>query len=55
MLLSLSRYLNPLNELVKIPPKSLGLGMYQHDLSEKVLDAKLDATSIDAVAEVVLM
>jgi len=46
------RYLNPLNELVKIPPKSLGLGMYQHDLSEKVLDDKLSLTSIDAVAEV---
>eukprot|EP00571_Detonula_confervacea_P008295 CAMPEP_0172323128 /NCGR_PEP_ID=MMETSP1058-20130122/47928_1 /TAXON_ID=83371 /ORGANISM="Detonula confervacea, Strain CCMP 353" /LENGTH=785 /DNA_ID=CAMNT_0013039055 /DNA_START=85 /DNA_END=2442 /DNA_ORIENTATION=+ len=46
------RFLNPLNELVKIPPKSLGLGMYQHDLSEKVLDEKLNLTSIDAVAEV---
>eukprot|EP00581_Thalassiosira_minuscula_P008419 CAMPEP_0183708482 /NCGR_PEP_ID=MMETSP0737-20130205/4795_1 /TAXON_ID=385413 /ORGANISM="Thalassiosira miniscula, Strain CCMP1093" /LENGTH=785 /DNA_ID=CAMNT_0025936375 /DNA_START=174 /DNA_END=2531 /DNA_ORIENTATION=+ len=46
------RFLNPLNELVKIPPKSLGLGMYQHDLSEKVLDEKLSLTSIDAVAEV---
>jgi len=46
------RFLNPLNELVKIPSKSLGLGMYQHDLSEKVLDEKLRLTSIDAVAEV---
>ena len=46
------RYQNPLNELVKIPPRSLGLGMYQHDLSEKDLDDKLTATSIDAVAEV---
>eukprot|EP00546_Thalassionema_frauenfeldii_P008663 CAMPEP_0178929818 /NCGR_PEP_ID=MMETSP0786-20121207/20851_1 /TAXON_ID=186022 /ORGANISM="Thalassionema frauenfeldii, Strain CCMP 1798" /LENGTH=774 /DNA_ID=CAMNT_0020606197 /DNA_START=44 /DNA_END=2368 /DNA_ORIENTATION=+ len=46
------RYLNPLHELVKIPPRSLGLGMYQHDLSEKVLDEKLIATSIDSVAEV---
>lgn len=46
------RYLNPLNELVKIPPRSLGLGMYQHDLSEKILDEKLSLTSIDAVAEV---
>ena len=50
--LSNDRYLNPLNELVKIPPKSLGLGMYQHDLSEKILDEKLSLTSIDAVAEV---
>mmetsp|Transcript_11597 Transcript_11597/g.23233 ORF Transcript_11597/g.23233 Transcript_11597/m.23233 type:complete len:864 (+) Transcript_11597:73-2664(+) len=46
------RYLNPLAELVKVPPKSLGLGMYQHDLSEKVLDDKLTLTSIDCVAEV---
>lgn len=46
------RYLNPLAELVKVPPKSLGLGMYQHDLSEKVLDKKLTLTSIDCVAEV---
>ena len=46
------RYLNPLNELVKIPPKSLGLGMYQHDLPEKILDEKLATTSIDAVAAV---
>ena len=46
------RFLNPLDELVKIPPRSLGLGMYQHDLSEKDLDRKLTATSIDAVAEV---
>lgn len=46
------RYQNPLAELVKIPPKSLGLGMYQHDISEKDLDDKLAVTSIDAVAEV---
>lgn len=46
------RYLNPLDELVKIPPRSLGLGMYQHDLPEKVLDEKLNSTCIDAVAAV---
>jgi protein Tex len=46
------RLLNPLDELVKIPPKSLGLGMYQHDHSEKALEERLDAASIDAVAEV---
>ena len=46
------RYQNPIHELVKIPPRSLGLGMYQHDLSEKDLDDKLIATSSDAVAEV---
>lgn len=46
------RYQNPLPELVKIPPRSLGLGMYQHDLSEKELDEKLHITSVHAVAEV---
>lgn len=46
------RYQNPLPELVKIPPRSLGLGMYQHDLSEKDLDNKLHLTSVSAVAEV---
>ncbi|CAB9529575.1 S1 RNA-binding domain-containing protein 1 [Seminavis robusta] len=46
------RYQNPLPELVKIPPRSLGLGMYQHDLKETELDEKLRITSIHAVAEV---
>jgi uncharacterized protein len=49
------RLQNPLFELVKVPPKSLGLGMYQHDLSEKELDEKLDLTSVDAVATVGVM
>jgi uncharacterized protein len=39
-------------ELVKIPPRSLGLGMYQHDLTKKDLDEKLHITSVGAVAEV---
>eukprot|EP00536_Pseudo-nitzschia_multiseries_P003127 jgi/Psemu1/284210/fgenesh1_pg.44_\ len=46
------RLQNPLFELVKVPPRSLGLGMYQHDLSETVLDDQLDRTSVDAVAMV---
>jgi len=46
------RLQNPLHELVKVPPRSLGLGMYQHDLSEKELDEKLHLTSVDAVAAV---
>jgi uncharacterized protein len=46
------RLQNPLFELVKVPPRSLGLGMYQHDLSEKELDDKLQLTSVDAVATV---
>eukprot|EP00980_Cylindrotheca_fusiformis_P012959 scaffold3236_cov66-Cylindrotheca_fusiformis.AAC.25 len=46
------RLQNPLFELVKVPPRSLGLGMYQHDLSEKELDERLHLTSVDAVATV---
>jgi len=46
------RLQNPLFELVKVPPKSLGLGMYQHDLSEKELEERLHLTSVDAVAKV---
>jgi uncharacterized protein len=46
------RLLNPLFELVKVPPRSLGLGMYQHDLSEKELDERLHLGSVDAVATV---
>lgn len=46
------RLQNPMFELVKVPPKSLGLGMYQHDLSEKELDERLHLTSVDAVATV---
>ena len=46
------RLQNPLPELVKVPPRSLGLGMYQHDISEKELDEKLHLTSVDAVATV---
>jgi len=46
------RYQNPLQELVKIPPRSLGLGMYQHDFPAALLDRKLHVTSVDCVAEV---
>ena len=35
------RLRNPLSELVKIQPASLGVGMYQRDLGEKVMDARL--------------
>lgn len=33
---------DPLNEYVKVEPKHLGVGMYQHDLSEKQLNNALD-------------
>ena len=46
------RYQNALPELVKIPPRSLGLGMYQHDFKPQLLERKLHLTSVDAVAEV---
>jgi uncharacterized protein len=36
------RVLDPLAELVKIEPKSLGIGLYQHDVNQKQLSAALD-------------
>lgn len=36
------RLLDPLAELVKIDPKSIGVGLYQHDVDQKLLMAKLD-------------
>lgn len=38
------RVLDPLAELVKIDPKSIGIGQYQHDLNKKSLDKALDFT-----------
>ena len=35
------RVIDPLSELVKIEPKSIGVGMYQHDVSAKKLDKSL--------------
>ncbi len=37
------RVLDPLAELVKIDPKSIGVGMYQHDVNEKQLSEALDS------------
>ncbi|VEU76532.1 Tex-like N-terminal domain-containing protein [Mycoplasmopsis columboralis] len=36
------KYLDPLNELIKIDPKSLGVGQYQHDVNQKELQNYLD-------------
>ena len=36
------RILDPLSELVKIDPKSIGVGLYQHDVDQKLLSRKLD-------------
>lgn len=35
------RVIDPLNELVKIEPKSIGVGLYQHDVTKKKLDDSL--------------
>ena len=34
--------MDPLAELVKIDPKSLGIGQYQHDVNQSLLKEKLD-------------
>ncbi len=38
------RLMDPLAELVKIDPKSLGVGQYQHDVDQALLKKKLDTT-----------
>jgi len=43
--ISIARRLqDPLAELVKIDPKSIGIGQYQHDVDQKLLKQKLDDT-----------
>ncbi|HEY9824441.1 MAG TPA: Tex family protein, partial [Stenomitos sp.] len=43
--ISIARRLqDPLAELVKIDPKSIGVGQYQHDVDQKLLKRKLDET-----------
>ena len=37
------RLQDPLAELVKIDPQSIGVGLYQHDVNQKALQASLDA------------
>jgi uncharacterized protein len=43
------RLQDPLAELVKIDPKSIGVGQYQHDLAEQKLSRSLDAVVEDCV------
>src|SRR6202042_1395618 len=43
------RLQDPLAELVKIDPQSIGVGQYQHDLSEQKLSRSLDAVVEDCV------
>jgi uncharacterized protein len=51
--MSLGRRLqDPLAELVKIPPKSIGVGQYQHDLNQTALDDALTGVVENAVNRV---
>ncbi|WP_372748569.1 Tex family protein, partial [Litorivivens sp.] len=43
------RLQDPLAELVKIEPKSIGVGQYQHDVSQSALSRSLDAVVEDCV------
>ena len=46
------RLQDPLAELVKIDPKSIGVGQYQHDMIQKKLDEMLHGTVEDCVNQV---
>ena len=46
------RVQDPLAELVKIDPKSIGVGQYQHDVNQTALSRKLDAIVEDCVNRV---
>nr|CCM13624.1 transcription modulator/accessory protein,putative [Leishmania guyanensis] len=46
------RVLDPLSELVKIPVRSMGIGMYQHDVNEKELMRELNYVLESCVAKV---
>ncbi|MEZ4911476.1 MAG: Tex family protein [Saprospiraceae bacterium] len=46
------RLMDPLSELVKIDPKSIGVGQYQHDVNSSQLKESLDQTVISCVNSV---
>lgn len=46
------RLADPLSELVKIDPESIGVGLYQHDVSEKNLKESLNFTVLKVVNQV---
>ena len=46
------RLMDPLAELVKIDPKSLGIGQYQHDVDQTLLKDKLDDVVVSCVNSV---
>ena len=46
------RLMDPLAELVKIDPKSIGVGQYQHDVDQKALKKRLDDVVVSCVNQV---
>lgn len=46
------RLQDPLAELVKIEPRNIGVGQYQHDLNKKALDTRLEGVVEDCVNHV---
>lgn len=46
------RLMDPLAELVKIEPKSIGVGQYQHDVDQKLLQENLDQVVVSSVNKV---
>ncbi len=46
------RFQDPLSELVKIDPKAIGVGQYQHDVSQTLLKNKLDSVVVSVVNRV---
>ncbi len=46
------RLMDPLAELVKIDPKSIGVGQYQHDVDQKRLEESLDQVVVSCVNKV---
>ncbi len=46
------RLADPLSELVKIEPKAIGVGQYQHDVDQKLLQERLDAVVLSCVNQV---
>lgn len=43
------RLMDPLSELVKVDPKAIGVGQYQHDVDQNLLKASLDDTVLSCV------
>jgi uncharacterized protein len=46
------RLMDPLSELVKIDPKSIGVGQYQHDVNQKMLQESLEDVVVSCVNSV---